>query len=93
MCGASHVAASVNLDDVVKPTGVNVTKDTDATQPTLTIEVTTAVTAGGTVDIPVQLDNGNMSLAASRTTMSERVRRGDLQSAPARHVYSKPHAP
>ena len=34
-----------------------------------------------------------MSLAASRTTMSERVRRGDLQSAPARHVYSKPHAP
>jgi hypothetical protein len=93
MCGASQVAASVNLDDVVKPTGVNVTKDTDATQPTLTIEVTTAVTAGGTVDIPVQLDNGNMSLAASRTTMSERVRRGDLQSAPARHVYSKPHAP
>lgn len=29
-----------------------------------------------------------MSLAASRTTMSERVRRGDLQSAPARHVCS-----
>ena len=56
MCGASQVAASVNLDDVVKPTGVNVTKDTDATQPTLTIAVTTAVTAGGVVDIPVQLD-------------------------------------
>ena len=45
-----------------KPTGVNVTKDTDATQPTLTIEVTTAVTAGGTVDIPVQLDNGNITI-------------------------------
>jgi hypothetical protein len=62
MCGASQVAASVNLDDVVKPTGVNVTKDTDATQPTLTIAVTTAVTAGGTVDIPVQLDNGNITI-------------------------------
>lgn len=47
MCGASQVPASVNLDDVVKPTGVNVTKDTDTTQPTLTIAVTTAVTAGG----------------------------------------------
>ncbi|MBQ6326327.1 MAG: hypothetical protein IJI26_09715 [Clostridia bacterium] len=62
MCGASQVAASVDLDDVVKPTGVNVTKDTDATQPTLTIAVTTAVTAGGTVDIPVQLDNGNITI-------------------------------
>ena len=62
MCGASQVAASVNLDDVVKPTGVNVTKDTDATQPTLTIEVTTAVTAGGVVDIPIQLDNGNITI-------------------------------
>ena len=62
MCGASQVAASVNLDDVVKPTGVNVTKDTDATQPTLTIAVTTAVTAGGVVDIPIQLDNGNITI-------------------------------
>ena len=62
MCGASQVAASVNLDDVVKPSGVTVTKDTDATQPTLTIAVTTAVTAGGTVDIPVQLDNGSITI-------------------------------
>ena len=62
MCGATQVAASVNLDDVVKPTGVTVTKDTDATQPTLTISVSTAVTAGGTVDIPVQLDGGNITI-------------------------------
>ena len=62
MCGATQVAASINLDDVVKPTGVTVTKDTNTTQPTLTISVSTAVTAGGTVDIPVQLDNGNITI-------------------------------
>ena len=50
MCGATQVAASVNLDDVVKPAGVTVTKDTDATQPTLTIAVANTVTADGVVD-------------------------------------------
>ena len=73
MCGASQVAASVNLDDVVKPTGVNVTKDTDATQPTLTIAVTTAVTAGGVVDIPVQLDNGNMAAVRMREDQVRKI--------------------
>ena len=62
MCGATQVAASVNLDDVVKPAGVTVTKDTNTTEPTLTISVSTSVTAGGTVDIPVQLDNGNITI-------------------------------
>ena len=62
MCGATQVAASVNLDDVVKPVGVTVTKDTDATQPTLTIAVANTVTAGGVVDIPVQIDNGNITI-------------------------------
>ena len=62
MCGATQVAASVNLDDVVKPAGVTVTKDTDATQPTLTIAVANTVTAGGVVDIPVQIDNGNITI-------------------------------
>ena len=62
MCGATQVAASVDLNAVVKPTGVTVTKDTDVTQPTLTISVSTAVTAGGTVDIPVQLDGGNITI-------------------------------
>ena len=62
MCGASQVAASVNLDDVVKPAGVTVTKDTNATQPTLTIAVANTVETGGTVDIPVQLDNGNITI-------------------------------
>ena len=62
MCGATQVAASVDLNAVVKPTGVTVTKDTDVTQPTLTISVSTAVTTGGTVDIPVQLDGGNITI-------------------------------
>lgn len=62
MCGATQVAASVNLDDVVKPAGVTVTKDTDATQPTLTIAVANTVTTGGVVDIPVQIDNGNITI-------------------------------
>ena len=62
MCGASQVAASVNLSNVVKPSGVTVTKDNDATQPTLTISVDTSVTTGGTVDIPVSLDNGNITI-------------------------------
>ena len=53
MCGATQVAASVNLDDVVKPAGVTVTKDTDATQPTLTIAVANTVTTGGVVDMRV----------------------------------------
>ena len=62
MCGATQVAASVDLNDVVKPTGVTVTKDTDVTQPTLTISVANTVTTGGVVDIPVQLDNGNITI-------------------------------
>ena len=60
MCGAAQVPASVDLNDVVKPTGVTVTKDGNTTQPTLTISVANTVTEGGTVDIPVQIDNGNI---------------------------------
>ena len=60
MCGAAQVAASVDLNDVVKPSGVTVTKDADATSPTLTVSVDSSVTQGGTVDIPVELDDGNI---------------------------------
>ena len=62
MCGATQVAASVDLNDVVKPSGVTVTKDTNTTQPTLTIAVDNTVITGGTVDIPVQLDGGNITI-------------------------------
>lgn len=55
MLGGDTVAASVDLTAVVAPTGVTVTKDSDATSPTLTIAVSTAVTSAGTVDIPVTI--------------------------------------
>jgi hypothetical protein len=53
MRGAEQVAASVNLNNVTKPTGITVTKDQDATSPTLTISASTSFTAAGFVDIPV----------------------------------------
>ena len=55
MQGSDQVAASVTLSEVTAPTGVTVTKDTDATAPTLTIAVSTAVTSSGTVTIPVHV--------------------------------------
>ena len=56
MRGGTQVAASVNLNNVVKPTGITVTKDTDATSPTLTITASTSFTAAGVVRIPVVVD-------------------------------------
>ena len=55
MLGANQVAASVTLSEVVAPTGVTVTKDTDATAPTLTIALAATVAAGGTITIPVHV--------------------------------------
>ena len=57
MCGASQVPCSVNNADIVSPTGVSTSVDTDSTQPTITITVSTSVTNGGTVDIPVSIGN------------------------------------
>ena len=62
MCGASQVAASVDVTAITKPSGVTVAKDSNATQPTLTISVDTTVTTGGTVDIPVSLENGTITI-------------------------------
>ena len=56
MRGGTQVAATVNLSNVVKPTGITVTKDTDATAPTLTITASTSFTAAGVVKIPVVVD-------------------------------------
>ena len=55
MLGADQVAASVTLSEITAPSGVTVTKDTDATAPTLTISVSTSVTAPGNVKIPVHI--------------------------------------
>lgn len=55
MLGGSVVAASVTLSEVTAPTGVTVSKDTDATSPTLTFSLATTVAAGGTITIPVHV--------------------------------------
>lgn len=62
MRGTEQIPASVSNASIVSPTGVTTSVDTDPTQPTITINVSTAVTAGGTVDIPVSLDNGNLTI-------------------------------
>lgn len=53
LLGADVIAASVNVANVTKPSGVTVTSDNHATSPTLTISVTTSVTTAGEVVIPV----------------------------------------
>lgn len=55
MCGASVVNATVNVSEITAPTGVSVVSDEDTTSPTLTISVTTSVTSGGIVKIPVHI--------------------------------------
>lgn len=55
MQGVSQVACSVTVSEIVKPTGVTVSSDSNATAPTLTISVTTSVTTGGVIKIPVHI--------------------------------------
>ena len=56
MRGSEQIAATVNLNNVTKPAGITVTKDTDAMSPTLTITASTAFTTAGVVKIPVVVD-------------------------------------
>lgn len=56
MRGSEQIAATVNLNNVVKPTGITVTKDSDPTAPTLTISASTSFTTAGVVKIPVVVD-------------------------------------
>ena len=58
MIGPDIVPCSVNLGDIVSPTGVTVTKDAHVTTPTLTITASTAFAAPGFVTIPVVVDGG-----------------------------------
>ena len=51
MRGAEQIAASVNLNNVTKPTGITVTKDTNATSPTLTITASTSFTTAAVYSI------------------------------------------
>ena len=62
MCGGTQVPAAVNNSAIVSPTGVTTSVDTDPTQPTVTISIASSVTEGGTVDIPVSIDGGNITI-------------------------------
>lgn len=55
MQGASQVACSVTVSEITKPAGVTVSSDSNATAPTLTISVTSSVTTGGVIKIPVHI--------------------------------------
>lgn len=55
MQGASQVPCSVVVSEITKPNGVTVSSDSNVTSPTLTIAVTTSVTTGGVVKIPVHI--------------------------------------
>ena len=56
MCGSEQVAATVDLNSITKPTGITVTKDSNATSPTLTITASTSFTTADFVTIPVVVD-------------------------------------
>lgn len=53
--GATQVPCTVTVSEITKPSGVTVSSDSNATSPTLTISVTTSVTTGGTIRIPVHI--------------------------------------
>lgn len=56
MRGSEQIPATVDLAAVTKPTGITVTKDQNATSPTLTITASTSFTTAGVVKIPVVVD-------------------------------------
>ncbi len=58
--GASVVDVSVDTTAITKPSGVTVSWT--ANTKTLTITASTSVTAGGTVTIPVSVDNGSVTI-------------------------------
>ena len=53
--GNNSVPASVTLSEITAPAGLSVTKDTNATTPTLTITIATSVTQPGVIVIPVHV--------------------------------------
>lgn len=57
--GTEAVAVTVNISDCVCPSGVTIAKNSDTTTPTLTISVASTVTQGGTVTIPVAINDGS----------------------------------
>ena len=54
--GDEYVAASVNLANITKPSGITVISDSHATSPTLTITIASSVTQAGEIIIPVNVN-------------------------------------
>lgn len=84
MRGSEQIPASVTLADITKPTGITVTKDNDATSPTLTITASTSFAVAGVVKIPVVLEDGsitiNKSFAVSIAFTGSQGAKGDTGS-------------
>ncbi len=70
-CGSSAVTAAVDTSELSLPTGLTVASDGDTISPTLTFTATTSLTQailttfGGSVDIPIVLDGGDITLHKS----------------------------
>lgn len=62
MRGSETIPASVDTSAITKPTGITVSKNTDATSPTLTITASTSFTTAGVVKIPVKLENNSITI-------------------------------
>lgn len=71
MCGSKQVACSIGTvtakGSSSLPTGISVVNDKDATSPTLTITATSAVSSGGTLNIPVQIGDVTINKLFSYT--------------------------
>lgn len=55
LCGGDQVPCSVG--DMTCPTGLTAVSDGKSPSPTITITATTALTTGGTIDIPITVNN------------------------------------
>ena len=70
-CGSRAVAAAIDTTALSLPTGLSVSSDGDSISPTLTFTATTALTQailttfGGTIDLPIVLDSGEITLHKS----------------------------
>ena len=77
--GSEQVTATVDLNAITKPTGITVTKDNNATSPTLTITASTSFTTAGVVRIPVMVD-GEITISAQYGKEYSVTIAGDKQS-------------
>lgn len=71
MCGSKQVSCTIGTvtakGSSSLPTGISVVDDKDAMSPTLTITATSAVSSGGTLNIPVQIGDVTINKLFSYT--------------------------